>query len=299
MGIALNLLRTGLLLLVLTSCRPAAAETPYSDARFWRIERDGAAPSFILGTMHVTDPEVTALSPEIKRAFDGSQALAVELTMDAATQAVLQGAMRSEDKHWMETRLNDRERNLLADAAGRYQMPLANLSILEPWAVAMMFSAPPQELLRQSQGLQPLDMQLMDRAEATGKRMIALEQVEEQLSALTGYSEREQIALLVQTLESVSRIDENYARMKGAYLSGDLADLDALADESLQGLEPALKGRVLQRLIADRNRKMAERLDPLLAQGGLFVAVGALHLPGEGGVLNLLAQRGYRITAVE
>ena len=44
---------------------------------------------------------------------------------------------------------------------------------------------------------------------------------------------------------------------------------------------------------------MAERLEPLLNQGRLFVAVGALHLPGEGGVLNLLAQRGYRITAVE
>jgi uncharacterized protein YbaP (TraB family) len=129
--------------------------------------------------------------------------------------------------------------------------------------------------------------------------LIALERVEEQLDAFIGYSKQEQIAMLVQTLESVGRIEQEYARMKSAYLAGRLAELNVLADEGLQGLDPSLKSRVLQRLIADRNQNMAERLDPLLAQGGLFTAVGALHLPGEGGVLNLLAKRGYRITAVE
>jgi hypothetical protein len=300
MGIALSQLRTGLLLLLVLICgRQATAEMPYDDARFWRIEREGAAPSFILGTMHVTDPEVTALSPEISRAFDGSRALVVELTMDAATQVVLQGAAVTADQHWMETRLNDRERSLLADAAGQYRIPVASLNMLEPWAVAAMFSYPPQELQRQMQGLKPLDLQLMDKAEAAGKQLIALERVEEQLDAFIGYSKQEQIAMLVQTLESVGRIEQEYARMKSAYLAGRLAELNVLADEGLQGLDPSLKSRVLQRLIADRNQNMAERLDPLLAQGGLFTAVGALHLPGEGGVLNLLAKRGYRITAVE
>ena len=300
MGSVLTSLRTGLLLLlVLVSCRGALAEVPYSDARFWRIERDGAEPSFILGTMHVTDPEVTALPPEVSRAFDGAQALAVELTMDPATQIVLQGAAMTADVDWMERRLDDRQRSLLADAAGQYQIPVANLRALEPWAVTAMFSFPRAELQRQMSGLQPLDMQLMDKAEAAGKRLIALERVEEQLEAFTGYSDQEQIDMLTATLEGVGRIDGEFARMKGAYLAGDLADLSAMADESFAELDPGLSGRIQQRLIADRNRHMAERLEPLLNQGRLFVAVGALHLPGEGGVLNLLAQRGYRITAVE
>ena len=67
MGSVLTSLRTGLLLLmVLVSGRAALADAPYSDARFWRIDREGAEPSFILGTMHVTDPEVTALPPEVR-----------------------------------------------------------------------------------------------------------------------------------------------------------------------------------------------------------------------------------------
>jgi uncharacterized protein len=249
--------------------------------------------------MHVTDPEVTALPPEVSRAFDGARALAVELTMDPATQIVLQGAAMTADVDWMDRRLDDRQRSLLADAAGQYQIPVANLRALAPWAVTAMFSFPRAELQRQMSGLQPLDMQLMDKAEAAGKRLIALERVEEQLEAFTGYSDQEQIDMLTATLEGVGRIDGEFARMKGAYLAGNLADLSAMADEGFAELDPALSGRIQQRLIADRNRHMAERLEPLLSQGRLFVAVGALHLPGEAGVLNLLAQRGYRITAVE
>jgi uncharacterized protein YbaP (TraB family) len=202
MGSVLTSLRTGLLLLlVLAAGRAALADAPYSDARFWRIERTGTAPSFIFGTMHVTDPDVTELPPEVKRAFDGAQALAVELTMDPATQVVLQGAALTADVNWIDRRLDDRQRRLLADAAGQYQIPVANLRVLEPWAVTAMFSFPREELLRQMNGLQPLDMQLMDKAEASGKRLIALERVEEQLEAFTGYSDQEQIAMLTATHE--------------------------------------------------------------------------------------------------
>lgn len=295
-----GLLRTGLFAaLMLTVCRDGSAQQPYSDARFWRVERDGVQASFVLGTMHVTDPEVTVLSPEIARAFDGSRALAVELTMDAATQAALAGVMMTSDLDWMDRRLDSRQRELLSDAAGQYQIDMGQLRMLEPWAVAAMFSFPPAELQRQMAGEQPLDMRLMDRAEAAGMKLIALEQVGEQIKALTDYSQPEQIQLLTLTLESVSKIESEFERLKDAYLAGDLAGVSAIADEGFAALDPALAAQIVKRLVVDRNRNMAGRLEPLLDQGGLFVAIGALHLPGEAGVLNLLAQRGYRITAVE
>lgn len=296
----LRLLRTGLLAgLMLTVCRDGSAQQPYSDARFWRVERDGVQANFILGTMHVTDPEVTALSPEITQAFDGSRALAVELTMDAATQATLAGAMMTSELDWMDRRLDDRQRQLLSDVAGQYQIEMAALRVLEPWAVAAMFSFPPSEVRRQMAGEQPLDMQLMDRAEEAGMKLIALEQVGEQIKAFTDYSQPEQIQMLTRTLESVSKIESEFERLKAAYLDGDLAGVSAIADEGFAALDPALAAQLEKRLIDDRNRNMADRLEPLLDQGGLFVAIGALHLPGEAGVLNRLAQRGYRITAME
>jgi len=300
MRTALRLLQTGLFAaLMLTVCRDGSAQQFYGDARFWRVERDGVPPNFVLGTMHVTDPEVTALSPEITQAFEGSQALAVELTMDAATQETLAGAMMTSDLGWMDRRLDARQRELLSDVAGQYQIDIAQLGLLEPWAVAAMFSFPPSEVQRQMDGEQPLDMRLMDRAEAAGKKLIALERVEEQLNAFTAYSEQEQIQMLTETLESVAKIESEFERLKEAYLDGDLAGVSAIADEGFAALDPALAAQIEKRLVDDRNRNMADRLEPLLNQGGLFVAIGALHLPGEGGVLNLLAQRGYRITAAE
>lgn len=50
-----------------------------------------------------------------------------------------------------------------------------------------------------------------------------------------------------------------------------------------------------QRLVVDRNHRMAERMQPYLQQGKVFIAVGALHLPGEEGLLNLLEQQGYAV----
>ncbi|HEY7689836.1 MAG TPA: TraB/GumN family protein [Dongiaceae bacterium] len=299
MGSALNLLRTCLIAVVaFAAFRAEGADDLYNDARFWRVEREGTAPSFILGTMHVTDPAVTMLPPEVEQAFDGAQALAVELTMDPTTQATLARAMMTSDPAWMDRRLDDRQRKLLADAAGHYDLNVNQLRLLEPWAVATMFSFPPSELQRQISGEQPLDMRLMDRAEAAGKRLIALEQVEEQIDAFTGYSDQEQIDMLTRTLEGVPVIEREFNRLKDAYLEGDLAGVSAIADEGFAQLEPGLAGRLRKQLIDDRNRHMASRLEPLLNAGGLFAAVGALHLPGEDGVLNLLAQRGYRITAV-
>lgn len=300
MRIALTMLRTSLLaVLAMAGAHVAAAEQPYSEARFWRIERDGAEPSFILGTMHVTDPDVTTLSPAIEQAFNDARTVAVELTMDAPTQAKLAKAMLASDFAWMDRRLDEQQRRLLADVAGRYDIAVTQLRLLEPWAVAAMFSFPPAELQRQMNGNKPLDFQLMDRAKASGKKLVALEKVEEQLDAFTDYSDQEQIQMLTQTLENVDEVDQEFARMKEAYLQGNLADLNALADEGFAELGPGLSEQIQRRLIGDRNRNMADRLEQLLNDGHIFVAVGALHLPGDGGVLNLLAQRGYRITAVE
>ena len=54
----------------------------------------------------------------------------------------------------------------------------------------------------------------------------------------------------------------------------------------------------LRRLIDDRNVHMIERMLPRLKQGAAFIAIGALHLPGEKGILQLLTERGYTVSVV-
>ena len=53
-----------------------------------------------------------------------------------------------------------------------------------------------------------------------------------------------------------------------------------------------------QRIIIDRNHRMAERALPILADGNAFIAVGALHLPGKEGLVELFRQAGFTVTRV-
>ena len=72
----------------------------------------------------------------------------------------------------------------------------------------------------------------------------------------------------------------------------------AEANDVSQVSDVAAAERFKVRLIDERNRTMAARIEPLLQGDGSFVAIGAAHLPGEGGVLDLLEARGYRITRI-
>jgi uncharacterized protein len=54
-----------------------------------------------------------------------------------------------------------------------------------------------------------------------------------------------------------------------------------------------------EKLLIDRNAKMRTTAEPLLQDGGVFIAVGALHLPGKQGLVALLREAGYTVTKVE
>jgi hypothetical protein len=85
-----------------------------------------------------------------------------------------------------------------------------------------------------------------------------------------------------------------------AYLARDLAGLWRISQESRGGgsEERRLNEVLMRRLLHERNIRMAERSEARLREGGAFIAVGALHLYGDGGVLSLLEQRGWRVTRV-
>jgi uncharacterized protein YbaP (TraB family) len=89
-----------------------------------------------------------------------------------------------------------------------------------------------------------------------------------------------------------------FAALREAYLARDLVAVYDLLNAAKVDDSTGAVARFEQRLVIDRNRRMVDRMGELLQQGNAFVAVGALHLPGEQGILQLLADRGYRVTRV-
>ena len=88
-----------------------------------------------------------------------------------------------------------------------------------------------------------------------------------------------------------------YEKLFDAYLKHDLKKLQEISAEQEAGSE--ITGKIMLSLVDQRNERMVSRLVVKLKQKSSFIAVGALHLPGQQGILNLLANQGFIIQKVE
>ena len=103
--------------------------------------------------------------------------------------------------------------------------------------------------------------------------------------------------MLKQTLDELSEIPAQLEALKNAWLNSDLALLESLSTQQLDATTSS-NSKFKENMLDNRNKIMLERMQPRLDEGNAFIAVGALHLAGKAGLLNLLAQQGYTVTAV-
>ena len=272
----------------------APAAERYERGLLWRVEGAGAPASHVFGTVHLSDPRVTRLPPDVARELDQARSLTLESGVGPADIVLLAGRMVFDDGRDLPgvagEELFQRAARLMAGQGLTEPM----LRMFRPWAVAVLLSVPPQD----PSGV--LDFVLERRAAEQGKPIHQLETMEEQVAVLAGLSQEDQVALLKQAVNEHEHMAARIGRVIDAYLARDLAGLSRISEEGIgAGEEERRLSEVFtRRLLHDRNARMAERAEPRLKEGGAFIAVGALHLYGSGGVLALLEQRGWHLTRV-
>lgn len=270
----------------------AAAEIPFGNGLLFRIQKAGAEPSYLFGTIHLEDRRVVNLPEPVRSAFDGSRRVVLEMTLDGSNIFTSVMSMIYMDGRELRNVVGE-ELYLRAVAAMEIRgVPEVALRRYKPWSVATLLIVPPAETG------QFLDFVLYQTAQAAGKPVLGLETAEEQLQAFDEMPEDAQIKMLEETLDNLDQVPAMLSSMVDAYLDRDLAGLVRINEAYQEGSDPKLVKLFQERLIDDRNRRMAERLHPMLEEGGVFVGVGALHLPGEKGILNLLKTAGYKIEVV-
>ena len=137
---------------------------------------------------------------------------------------------------------------------------------------------------------------MQNTAKENKTNIVGLEKVEEQLSIFNDMTKDEQIQALKDVLDNYAKNIEMQTRMQASYMAKDLKALNALVPESLAMSSDKKEAEKLMKLLVDdRNIRMADRMDKYLAEGSAYVAIGALHLPGNIGVLKLLEDKGYKI----
>ena len=293
---------------LMAQIRAEAALTPNGDSLFWRVDKAGAEPSWLYGTMHVADPRVLEMSPAARDAYDQAGTVVVEAKEITNLEQAMAGIMGDPSltmlpgNEKLSDYLDKDELALLETVLEERGLPLLFVQRMKPWLVFSILSVPDCEVSRRK-GNQFLDLKLATDALDQGKQLRGLESIEEQLAILSGMPIETQAALLADTAAMGSTLDDVFETMTRLYLDGDLTLFMPLIKSAAIGSEAgddkeSAYAEFEQDLIDTRNHTMAERVQPILDAGSAFVAVGALHLPGEQGLVQLLRDAGYTVTAI-
>ncbi len=275
---------------------PGATELRYGQGLLWQLERGDAAPSYLFGTVHISDPRVLDLPAEVRGAFDGAARAVFEIVLTPEAQTGIGQAMILQDGRSLDGILGPELFATLVAAAAPYGLPQPALRLFKPWSLIAIFSYPPREFARIVGGAAPLDEWLQSEAELQGTPVFGLETPEQQIALFEGIPEDQQIEMVRSLVRDAPQADQRFSETVRLYLARDLSGIRTLLVDDAIGEDAEVAADFERRFIVERNRRMAEGLSEHLDAGGAFVAVGALHLPGEEGILRLLEAQGYKVS---
>jgi uncharacterized protein len=289
----------------LAALEAATAEVPYPKGNFWRATR-GDEVITLIGTYHFDDPRhdptLSAVTPMIRSA-----------------KTVMVEAGPEEEKKLMDLMARDPSKMMIVDGPSLIQrMPAdlwSRLSValsqrgipgfmaakLQPWYVNVILAMPPCAMAAMVDP-KGLDGLVIDTAEAAGVPIKALEPFDTVFKVFDLMTEADQLAMIEATLAMEDRSEDFSATLADSYFAGE----SRLMWELMRNISYQAPGvtreqvdvefaRMEEALMASRNRAWIPVLEATVANGPVFAAFGALHLPGHDGVLALLEAEGFVI----
>jgi len=262
----------------------------FSDALLWKVSKAGNSSSYIFGTIHVSDPRITNIPEVVKSALNNSDIFVMEALPTPEEALLLSQMMFYADGTTLKDYLDDDLFYRTAKVLSAFQLPVEAVVVMRPWAAFLIMNYPADNTL-------PLDLKLFEIAMDQGAKTAGLETLREQGAVFSEMALKDQLRLLLDTVCNYTMVTQGIEEMKQFYLAKDLNGLLAASAQHPYADEPLYK-ELNKRLLTDRNKLMIDRMQPYLQKGNAFIAVGALHLPGNDGIIENLNQQGYKITAI-
>jgi uncharacterized protein YbaP (TraB family) len=266
----------------------------YAASPVWAV-RGAHNTVYLAGSMHLLPANDAALPAALDHAYADSAKLVMELDLakfdplEATVWMMDHGALPKGTK--LRTVLGEARYARLSAAAGNLGLAMGGLDEQAPWVVGMELTdfAYAHEGFDSDQGVEE---QLLRRAQADGKPTAGLETLPEELGSLVALSQEDQIHMLDETLDELKDIKNEMRDVLSAWRQGDAPRMAALLASEYHAF-PSL----YRPLVSDRNQHWLPQVEELLnGPANALVVVGALHLVGEGGLLELLRKKGYKVT---
>jgi uncharacterized protein len=285
---------------MLAGCSPA--ETPQASPAagtkasgcVWVATSETGGRLYLCGTIHVLREADYPLAPAYEAAYADARKLVFELPPGSGSGGDMNAQMQKLAALPKGATLEDIiGKEMAADVfkwAAQHRIPAASVGGFQPWYVALMIAAVEYGEL----GAQPdkgVDAYFETRAARDGKPGEGLETVAFQIGLFSRLTAVQQKELLQQTLQEVKTIPEEFSKMIAAWKEGDLVALHEMLFR-----EAARYPDLMNIFLLDRNKTWIKHLDESLKKGErVMLLVGAGHLTGKQGLIELLKAKGYQV----
>jgi len=288
-------LSAGLLLTLVTLTSMAQANK--ENTLLWKISGNGLdKPSYLFGTIHMICADDALLSENMMKAIKNCDEVYFEVDMDNLFEMVgAMNKMKMMGDTTLKDLLNDTDykkvKNYFTEKGS--MLPFSMLETYKPMLAASTLE----------QGSMPcentamMEQVIMKEAKDYNKKIKGLETMSYQAGVLDSIPYKLQAEQLVAYIDKANKGEEDDTEMKemfNAYKNQDLKKLEEMLLSTDAGISS-----FTDILLYHRNQNWVQKLKSLLPQKSLLIAVGAGHLPGQKGVINLLRKEGYKVTPVE
>lgn len=271
----------------------AVASGTNAKSCLWKVSSEKGI-LYVQGSVHVLKAESYPLARAIEQAYTESEVLVLEVDMQEMAspktqQRILSKAMLPGTETLKQT-LDANTYKKLGAACTQAGFPIAALEKSKPWFATISLTL----VTLQNMGFNPengLDTYFYNKAKADQKKVIGLESVDFQIDLFDRLAQSNPNDFVARALTDLDILQVEIVRLEKAWRTGDLDALGALMSKSFEGYPELYKTFVLA-----RNERWLKKLNRLLETSKThMVVVGAGHLPGKGGLLELLQNKGYKL----
>lgn len=273
------------------------AEAALPQSLLWRIESDKLSePSYLFGTIHMIPKEDYFLPSGLEQAFETSDDVVFEIDLDDMSGiGSLMGMFANllmKDGATLSKLLTKEEYNEVAVYFEKMGLPMLMLNKVKPMFLAMLAEINMDPGSMQSDDIVSYEMELYQKAQDMKKDVGGLETMTYQMSLFDSIPYKDQALMLVETIRGTNAESDMFDETVALYKTQNIEAMVEMIGQSEHGDSSAFENILLR----NRNQNWIPVMSQMMATRSVFFAVGAGHLGGENGVINLLKKQGYKLT---
>jgi len=268
------------------------ALSQFQKSFLWRVQSK-ANTVYVLGSLHLSKKEIYPLNQKIENAFDQSDILAVEANINDIKKIDIQKLMENAfypAHDTLEKHISPENYEWVKKETTGMSIPIELINKQKPWFLAMTLVT----LESLKLGFDPnlgIDKYFLSKAEGK-KKILELESLDYQIHLLSNLSDKDQELFLVDTLRNLKIMEQEVNKLIQTWSLGDTKGMESILTRSAS--EDKSLSPIFEKLIYERNRKMVLKIEDFLGtKETYFIIVGAGHLVGNQGIIEILRGKGY------